>query len=263
MKPYLLIPLFAFIAACSSTTERGEVGVERRQFLLMPNSQIVAMSEQAYEQTKSEAAKKGQLDTNPDYTRRVQAVAKRIIPQTAVFRKDAPGWDWDVHVITSDELNAYCMPGGKIIFYSGIIQKLKLTDGEIAAIMGHEISHALREHGRERMSEELFKNIGLQALVLSGKMDAKYVAAANMLTTVMITLPHSRREESEADTIGLELMARAGYDPHEAVSLWRKMSAAGGEGKPPELLSTHPADSTRIRNIENLIPKVMPLYHPR
>jgi predicted Zn-dependent protease len=112
------------------------------------------------------------------------------------------------------------------------------------------------------MSEELLKNVGLEALVLSGKLDPKYAGAANAATTVFISLPNSRRDETEADTIGLELMARAGYDPHEALGLWRKMSTAGG-GKPPEILSTHPADATRIRNIENLIPKVMPLYKPK
>lgn len=260
MKTKILLFTAALaLTACSSSTKEGASGVDRRQFLLLPAGQIEKMSADAYEQTKAEAKQKGALDRNADYLRRVTEIMRRLVPHTAVFRKDAPGWAWEVHVITSEEINAYCMPGGKIMFYTNIIEKLSLTDAEIAAIMGHEISHALREHGRERMSEAIIEQVGVQALVLSGKVDQKYAGALASVTAVAVTLPHSRGQESEADDIGVELMARAGYDPHAAVELWKKMSAVGGS-KPPQILSTHPSDSTRIKRIEKLIPKVLPLY---
>lgn len=258
MKKNLWVVSFLF-SACASSTESGEVGTERRQLLLIPSEQIAEISAQGYEETKTEARKKNALDKNPDQVRRVQGIAQRLIPMTSVFRKDAPGWAWEVHIITSPEVNAYCMPGGKIMFYTGIIEKLQLTDAEIAAIMGHEIAHALREHGRERMSEELIKQGALQILVGTGKLDPKYAALANVATTLAISLPHSRGQESEADEMGLELMARAGYDPQGSVSLWRKMGEAGG-GKPPQILSTHPSDEARMNHLESLIPKVRPLY---
>lgn len=258
----LLFGALFFLTSCASSTKSGEVGMDRKQLLLVSDPRVLSMAARSYDQTKEEAAQRDQLDKNPEEVRRVTAVMMRLIPQTETFREGASQWPWEVHVITSPDLNAYCLPGGKIIFYSGIIEKMHLTDGEIAAIMGHEISHALREHGRERMSEELLEQIGIEALVASGRLDDKYAGAANTVTSVMISLPHSRRQETEADEMGLELMARAGYNPEEALNLWRKMAAMGGS-KPPELLSDHPADEARLEKLQSLLPKVMPLYQPR
>jgi len=255
-----LMCLFLVCSGCSSTTEEGEVGVGRKQLLLVPSEQMIQMSEQSYDEVKKEAQKKGQLDQKKDLVQRVSTIANRLIPQTVSFRKDALGWPWETHVTTSEELNAWCMPGGKIMFYSALIEKLQLTDGEIAAVMGHEIAHALREHGRERMSEELAKNVGLQLLIMTGKLDAKYAAAINAVSMVAVTLPHGRGQELEADEVGLELMARAGYNPQEASNLWKKMANAAGGSKPPALLSTHPSDEKRIAAIENMLPRVLPLY---
>jgi predicted Zn-dependent protease len=245
-------------AGCATTTEKGAVGIERRQLLLVSSDEMNQGAALAYQKTLSQARDKGAVNRDPGQVARVRAIAARIIPQTRVFRPDAPGWAWEVNVISSPEVNAWCMPGGKIAFYTGILDKLELTDDEAAAVMGHEIGHALREHGRERASQQLAQDtvIGLGAsfLGIGGVADLASLAA-----DVTLTLPHSRQQETEADRIGVELAARAGYDPRAAVTLWQKMSARGNS-QPPQWLSTHPSAATRVHDLEVYAQRVMPLY---
>ncbi|BCL76814.1 hypothetical protein JHS3_25500 [Jeongeupia sp. HS-3] len=245
-----------------NTTGTGATNITRKQSMsmLVSEQQVVQMSAQSYVDTLNKAKSGGKLNTDAAMTRRVRAISDRIIPQTAVFRPDALKWQWEVNVEQSKELNAYCMAGGKIMFYSGIITQLKLSDDEIAQIMGHEIAHALREHARERMSSEYNKQLAMQGLSLltGGKYDG-VLGMADQLVAVGYSLPNSREHESEADVMGLELAARAGYNPQASVTLWQKMAAAS-QGGSPEFLSTHPSSNTRIRDLQAQIPKVEPLY---
>jgi len=252
--------LMVTLSGCESTTSGGAVGAQRRQLLLVSSQQLEQMSAQAYTKLQSESAKKGTLNTDPALTRRVRAIANRITPQTRAFRADAPGWKWEINVINSKELNAFCMPGGKIMFYSGLINQLNLSDNEIAIVMGHEIAHALREHSREQVSQAMAAQtaIGLGAALL-GLGDGS-AGLANTAYDALIATRFSRVDETEADRIGLELSARAGYDPRTGVTLWQKMIKANEGSSPPEFLSTHPAGTSRIREIESLLPTVMPLY---
>ena len=251
------------LAGCQSvnTTSGGAVGVERKQYMfsMLSSAEVNQMYAQSYQKTVGEATNKGVLDKTSNDAKRIQAIADRLIAQAPIFRPDSAQWKWEVNLIKSDELNANCGPGGKIIFYTGLIDSLQLTDDEIAAIMGHEIAHALREHGREAMSKaygiEMAKQ-GAGALLGLGQ---DSLALADTVANYGMTLPNSRANENEADLIGLELAARAGYNPNAAITLWNKMSKAS-EGSPPEFMSTHPASSSRIASLQAAIPKVMPLY---
>ena len=257
----LLVSAMLALGGCASTTEGGAVGAERKQLLLISSQQLEQMAAQSYAKLQADASKKGTLNTDPALTQRVRAIATRIQPHTAVFRRDAPGWKWEVNVINSNELNAFCMPGGKIAFYSGLIKQLNLSDNEIAVVMGHEISHALREHSREQVSQAIAAQatIGVGAALLG--LGGGSADLANTAYEALIATKFSRVDESEADRIGLELTARAGYDPRAGITLWQKMMRAGGSGgRPPEFLSTHPAETNRIQQIESLLPTVLPLY---
>jgi len=248
-------------SACQTvqTTAPGVVGVERKQRVLVSEEQVEAGAQQAYAQEKAKAQAEGKLNSNSALTSRVRNVAQRLIPQTGVFRSDAPNWEWEGNTLTTDELNAYCMPGGKIMVYTGLVEKLKLSDAELAAVLGHEMAHALREHSRERISRAYAQQLALAGVAVVTGAGQNVLDLANMVASVTFQLPHSREQESEADIIGLELMARAGYDPNAAVSVWKKMMEADSSG-PPEFLSTHPSPQTRIQDLQALIPKVMPLY---
>ena len=253
--------------ATTSSTKSGSVGVERKQYMgLVTEQEAVSQSALAYQQTVKDAQNKKLLNTDSKETQRVRAIAQRLIAQVGVFRPDALKWNWEINVQDSKEINAYCMAGGKIMVYTGLLDQIKPTDDELAAVMGHEISHALREHVREQMSRakaQQYGLLGLAAVVGVATKNADNAGAAlavgGGLAAVALTLPNSRTAEHEADEMGLELAARAGYNPNAAVTLWEKMGAVGGS-KPPEMLSTHPSDASRIEDIKRLIPTVMPLY---
>jgi predicted Zn-dependent protease len=258
-----LVPILvlASLAACQSvdTTRPGTVGVERQQRMAISSSEVDAGARKAYAQTIAEAQKKGILDRDPAQLQRVQAITRRLVQQTPAFRPDALNWAWEVHVISQDQVNAWCMPGGKMAIYTGLIAKLNATDDEIAAVMGHEIAHALREHARERISRQMGTQavIGIAGAILGVSDLGQNIAGA--VAEVTFNLPNSRTHETEADRIGVELAARAGFDPRAAVTLWQKMEKSGG-GRGPQFLSTHPSHETRIADLRVYAERVMPLY---
>ena len=255
------------LAACETvqTTEAGAVGVTREQRVssVVSAKEVEAAADKQYDEMMAEAQKKGLLNRNPQQVQRVRTIAQRLIPQTRVFRQDAPGWAWETNVLTSKDVNAWAMPGGKMAVYTGLIERLNATDDELAAVMGHEIAHALREHARERIARQM----GTQAASTIGSIAIQILTGVQLdpqitgtVGQAVFVLPNSRENEQEADTIGVELMARAGYDPRAALSLWQKMGQAAGGGGPPEFLSTHPSGATRLRDLQVYVDKVMPLY---
>ncbi|MFO1391468.1 MAG: M48 family metallopeptidase [Agitococcus sp.] len=259
LRQWLVASSFLVLVACTSSTQEGTIGIQRKQFLLLPASQVDAMALQSYRGELSNAKQKGTLNTDKVNLERIRKIADRLIPQVAVFRRDALDWAWEVNLESRNELNAYCASGGKIMFFTGIINQLKLSDDEIAAIMGHEMAHALREHGRERISQAYAQQAGMSILAAVTNMSQKEAGLVQIATQLALTLPHSRGQESEADVMGLELLARAGYNPNAAVSLWQKMAAAN-KGGTPAFLSTHPSSTQRISDLNQKIAVVMPLY---
>ena len=238
-----------------------DVGQSSSMRKLIPAESLEQSARQQYRQTLGEANSKGALAPD-DYPqlKRLRAIANRLIPFTAQWNPDARKWKWEVNLIGSKQLNAWCMPGGKIAFYTGILDQLQLTDDEVAMIMGHEMAHALREHARERLAKSKATSMGLSvASQLLGLGQLGDVAAN--VGTQLLTLKYSRDDETEADLVGLEIAARGGFKPEASVQLWKKMLSATGGGKgQPGFLSTHPSGNNRIQELEANLPKVAHLY---
>lgn len=253
---------FALVATgCATSTAPGVFGVTRTQLLIVPSAEINAQAAEGYMKLSNFASQAGKLNTDAALTARVKGVAARLIHEVPVFRPDAAGWQWDVSVFESDKINAFCMPGGKIGIFTGLVKKLDLSDDEIAIVMGHEISHALREHSREKVSQARLSSAIVQAIANSNsRYAATNASLANLGSQLFVQLPFSREMELEADLMGLELSSRAGYDPRLAPGFWRKLMEANGQPGQAEFLSTHPNDDRRIAQAEAAVPRVLPIY---
>ena len=253
--------LAAGAAAATPVMAQVEVGSASSLRKLVPAETLEQSAAQQYRQMLEQArAKRALAPDNHPQLQRLHAIAKRLIPHTTPWNARARQWRWEVNLIGSSQVNAFCMPGGKIAFYTGILDQLKLTDDEAAMIMGHEMAHALREHARERIAKTQGTNLALRlGSQLLGLGDLGNVAAS--LGGQLLTLQFSRSDESDADLVGLELAARGGYQPSAAVSLWQKMgNATGGKQGGLAFLSTHPSGPARIRELEQNVPRVQGLY---
>ena len=257
--PILLLSL-ALPAAPAMAQDEG-VSVDRMSRLrgLVPEKQLEEQATMQYEELKQQARQKGVLapDTDPQL-QRVRAISRRIIANVTRWNPDAADWQWEINLIRAANVNAFCMPGGKIAFFSGLIDQLKLTDDEIAIVASHEIAHALREHGRERVAKGNLLQLGASlgsAIFGLGQTGQAVVGQGAQLAL----LRFSREDETEADTVGLDLAARAGYDPRAGVAVWRKMAMLE-KSAPPQWLSSHPSGNNRIAQIQKTLPQVMPVY---
>jgi len=249
------------LTACQSVPVTG-----RNQFLIVPEETAIASSQTAYMQMLAPLQKQGKLDSDPAVTKRIVTITERLVPHAINYRPETAEWQWSVKVIDDPKtVNAWCMAGGRMAFYTGLIVALKPTDDEIAQVMGHEIAHALAKHQAEKMSQAMAKQVGLNVVgVLAGpQYSGLAMQAANSAAQVALTLPNSRDAESEADRIGIELAARAGYDPRSAVTLWQKMAQVSGGGGKSDFLSTHPAPEKRQAALAALVAQMLPYFEDR
>ncbi len=259
MKSILIFFVGLVITACA-TSPTG-----RSQLMLVSPRQAVAMSRDAYVQVLAPLRQQGKINTNARVTARVRKITGQLVAQAVSLYPHTRNWGWSVAVIEeSKTLNAWCMAGGKMAIYTGLLEKIKLNDDELAQVMAHEISHALANHTAEKMSMALATQLGLAGVSVMTR-DNRHAGAimqgSSMAAALAVTLPNSRAAEIEADRMGIELAARSGYNPHAAASLWRKMENASGGG-PPQFLSTHPSPYNRQQTLAGLAEKMMPYYRP-
>jgi len=245
----------ALVAGCA-TSPTG-----RKQLMLVSEGQAISASRQAYVQEIGKYRKEGKLVTDPRLLNRVKVITERLVAQAVKMRPDSAKWEWTVEVIDDPQnVNAWCMAGGRMAVYTGLLLKIDPTDDELAQVMGHEIAHALANHTAERMSVAMASQAGVLAAGILLDQSATTIATAAVAAQVAVNLPNSRAAETEADRIGIELAAKAGFDPRAAVTLWQKMAAVGGGKGPPQFLSTHPSDASRQQALAKLVAKVMPYY---
>lgn len=262
MKQIKITAIFfmVFLLAACATSPTG-----RSQLMLMSPEEAISASKEAYIQTLRPLDAKGKIDNNPEVTKRVKLITGRLISQAILIHPNTRNWEWSVKVIDDPEtVNAWCMAGGKMAIYTGLLNKVNPTDDELAQVMGHEISHALANHTAEKMSVAMASQAGLSALsialsVTGYDFGGLSMTGAELAATTAIALPNSRTAEIEADRMGIELAARAGYDPHSAATLWVKMAEAGGDS-PPQFLSTHPSPGNRQESLRKLAPQMMQYY---
>ena len=235
----------------------------RHQLMLVSEDQAIAASREAYVETLKPFKEAGKLNDDPALKARIDRIAGRLIAQAIKMRPDTRNWDWSVNVIDDpDVVNAWAMAGGKIAVYTGLIKKLKPTDDELAQVLGHEIAHALAKHQAEKMSVAMASSMGVLAAGMVSKRPALTMAGAAAAAALAIQLPNSRAEEAEADRIGIELAAKAGYDPRAAITLWKKMAKLS-KGPSLEFLSTHPLPENRMKALARLVPQMMRYYEQK
>jgi predicted Zn-dependent protease len=250
----LLIAVGMSLLTACATSPTG-----RRQLMLISPDAAIVQSKQAYLTTVSDLDKQNKLIDDPKMSDRVGSITGRLVTEAIAMYPNTANWEWSVAIIDDPEtVNAWCMAGGRMAVYTGLFEKLKLTDAEFAQIMGHEISHALANHTAERMSRAMATSVGIVAIGVMSDKPLATMAGGAMAAKVALELPNSRTAETEADKIGMELAVRAGYDPDAAVSLWQKMGSMGGSA-PPEFLSTHPAPGNREAELAAMIPEMRKL----
>jgi predicted Zn-dependent protease len=228
--------------------------------MIVSEDSAIAASKEAYVEMLRPYAEKGKIDDDPVLKNRVYKITGRLIAQAIKVRPETKSWDWSIKIIDDPKtVNAWAMAGGKMALYTGLVEQIKPTDDELAQVLGHEIGHALAKHSAEQMSVAMASQIGVMAVGVATKSDGLALTGAALAAAFAVQMPNSRTAESEADRIGIELAAKAGYDPHAAVTLWQKMSKVGGS-RPPEFLSTHPSPEHREQKLASLIPQMMPYY---